>query len=100
MSRTGCPVVCGPERGGGPGSGDAGTMEPDVGVARTDDAHPGYGGGAVGGSAATGVPSLDRGGSAAACVLDESAARVARTHSVNCLNICLFTLSIMPRPNC
>ena len=39
------------------------------------------------------------GGSLGVRALDEPAARVDRTHSVNCLNICLFTLSIMPRPN-
>ena len=51
MSRTGCPDPGAVERGAAVGSGEAGTMDPDVGVARTD-AQPGCGGGAMGGSAA------------------------------------------------
>src|SRR5689334_21469888 len=99
MRRTGSPEGAALGRGAELGSGDAGTMDPDVEVARTDEAHPGCGG-AGGGSGVASAFSLARAGSLAVCISDEPSASVVRTHSVNCLNICLFTLSIIPRPNC
>ncbi len=103
--RTGCPRSWAGAAGGALGSGDRQVRWSPTWVSpATDDCD--CAAGVADGSAAAGGWSASSKMALMASVADSAGvgaigvASVARTHSVNCLNICLFTLSIIPRPNC